>query len=158
MPVTSTGRESASQALVRWEKTSWLSLQRWTLGGKHPRQFFLSFFFFFFFFFFNGRWSNWVTKGEDQDQEKNLVENSPSSNEENSERAHQLEKRRKKKKKRCKTKRRKRLVTTSHSPLFPVSPQVALETARGCHDTRGSAHIYRKHHVLLCSTRASTPT
>ncbi len=30
---------------------------------------------------------------------------------------------------------------TSHSPLFPLLPQVVQETASGCRDTMGSAHI-----------------
>lgn len=46
-------------------------------------------------------------------------------------------------KKKCRTKQNKKRVQemTSHSPLFPLLPQVVQETASGCRDTMGSAHI-----------------
>lgn len=51
---------------------------------------------------------------------------------------HQLDK---KEKKSVEQNKRRVQEMTSHSPLFPLLPRVVQETASGCRDTMGSAHI-----------------
>lgn len=51
---------------------------------------------------------------------------------------------------------------TSLSPLFPLLPQMAQETASGCHDTMGSA-LFDAHQLqcqgpytdMMCLTKAA---
>lgn len=51
---------------------------------------------------------------------------------------------------------------TSHSPLFPLLPQMVQETVSGCRDTMGSAHIrcsppqwQGPYTDMMCLTKAS---
>lgn len=55
---------------------------------------------------------------------------------------------------------------TSHSPSFPLLPQLVLETVSGCRDTMGSAHVRRlsggagggggPYTDMMCLTKAAT--